>query len=178
MAYAGRVPDSRKQHFVDELKRHYGEIIAGARGAEVDMSQAAETLQGEARNRDDAKSAVEFNRMAGAHKQRRERAKREVDALVRFAGGGLPTLRPTARVCLGALVDVSVEDENGSEERTFFVLPVGAGTQLTGPGGDGYVSVVTPESPVGRGLMGAVAGDSFDVSTGGVDREWTVVDVC
>ena len=172
------MPDSRKQHFIDELKSHYGEIIAGARGAEVDMAEAADTLQGQARNREDAKSAVEFSRMAGAHKQRRERAKREVDALVRFTAAGLPTLRPTARVCLGALVDVCVEDEKGSEERTFFVLPVGAGNQLTGPGGDGFVSVVTPESPVGRGLVGTVAGDSFELSTAGVDREWTIVDVC
>jgi transcription elongation GreA/GreB family factor len=172
------VTDPRKQHFVDELKRHYGEIIAGARDAEVDLAEAAERLQSEAKGREDAKGAAEFARMAAAHKARRERAKREVDALLRFASGGLARLRPTARVCLGALVDVSIEDEDGSEERTFFVLPVGAGNELRGPGGDGFVSVITPDSPVGRGLVGAVAGDSFEVSVGDVDREWTVLDVC
>jgi transcription elongation GreA/GreB family factor len=101
-----------------------------------------------------------------------------VDVLIRFAQGGLRSLAPDAKVGLGALVDVSIEDEHGSEERTFFLLPVGAGIELLGPGGDGFISVVTPDSPVGRGLMGAVAGDSFEISTRDHDREWLVVDVC
>lgn len=168
----------RKRHFVDELKAHYGEIIARARGAEVGTAEAAETLQSEARSREDAKGAAEFGRIAATHRVRRERAKREADTLLRFAASGFPSLRSGARVTLGALVDVSIEDEHGSEERTFFVLPVGAGTELDGPGGDGFISVVTPESPVGRGLMGAVAGDSFEIATGDHDREWTVIDVC
>lgn len=168
----------RKRHFIDELKRHYGEIIAGAREAEVGTAQAAETLKGEARSREDAKGAAEFGRLASSHRARRERAKREVDALIRFAQRGLPRYAPTAKVGLGALVDVRVEDDEGSEERTVFVLPVGAGTELAGPGGDGFIQVVTPESPVGRGLMGAARGDSFDVSSGDVDREWTIVDLC
>jgi len=96
----------------------------------------------------------------------------------RFAQRGLPRFAPTSKVGLGALVDVRVEDDDGSEERTVFVLPVGAGTELAGPGGDGFIQVVTPESPVGRGLMGAARGDSFDISTGDVDREWTIVDLC
>ena len=168
----------RKHHFIEELKRHYGEIIAGARGAEVGTAQAASTLQGEARSREDTKGAVEFGRMSNAHKKRRERAVREVDQIVSFATAGLPSYRPTAKVGLGALVDVSIEDDDGSEERTVFLLPVGAGTELTGPGGDGFILVVTPKSPVGRGLMGACTGDSFEISTGDIDREWTIIDVC
>lgn len=168
----------RKRHFVEELKAHYRDIIAGARQAEVGTAEAAETLSVQARSREDAKGAAEFGRMATAHRGRRERAKREVDTLIRFAESGLKPLRRGAKVTLGALVDVSIEDEEGTEERTFFVLPVGAGTELTGPGGDGFISVVTPESPVGRGLMGAVEGDSFEISTRESDREWTVIDVC
>lgn len=168
----------RKRHFIEELKRHYGEIIAQARGAEVGTAEAADTLKGEARSREDAKGSVEFGRMAIAHKKRRERAVREVDAIVDFATTGLPSYRPGAKIGLGALVDVSIEDENGSEERTVFILPVGAGTELTGPGGDGFISVITPGSPVGRGLMGSTVGDSFEISTGDIDREWIVVDVC
>ena len=168
----------RKRHFIEELKRHYGDIIAGAREAELGTAEAADTLKGEARSREDAKGAAEFGRMSVSHKKRRERAVREVDTIVEFATGGLPLYKPTAKIGLGALVDVSIEDDDGSEERTVFILPVGAGTELTGPGGDGFIQVVTPQSPVGKGLMGAVAGDSFEISAGDVDREWTVVDVC
>jgi transcription elongation GreA/GreB family factor len=168
----------RKQHFIEELKRHYGEIIAGAREAEVGTAEAADTLQRESRSREDAKGAAEFGRIASGHRARRERAKREVDAVIRFSQRGLPRYGPNSKAGLGALVDVTIEDDDGSEERTVFILPVGAGTELTGPGGDGFIQVVTPDSPVGRGLMGAACGDSFDISTGDVDREWTIVDIC
>jgi len=168
----------RKQHFIEELKRHYGELIAGARSAELATAEAAETVRSEAKSREDAKGAVELGRIAIGHTERRERAKREVDALIRFATTGLRSLKRDARVCLGALVDVSIDDEGETEERTFFILPVGAGTELSGPGGDGFITVVTPESPVGRGLVGTAVGDSFETSTGGRDREWTIVDVC
>ncbi len=172
------MPNTRKQHFVEELKRHYGEIIAGARQAELGTADAADTLQKESRSRDEAKQAAEFGRVSVTHRKRRERAVRDVDALIDFVGPGLRDLPRNAKVQLGAFVDVSIEDGEGeSEERTFFVLPVGAGTELSGPGGDGFVSVVTPQSPVGKGLMGSMVGDSFEISTGDVDREWTVLDI-
>ncbi|MGY8738844.1 MAG: GreA/GreB family elongation factor [bacterium] len=78
---------------------------------------------------------------------------------------------------IGAIVDVRIEDEVGEEERTLFFLPVGAGEELSGPGGDGFVVVVTPKSPVGSALMGARAEDSFEIVIDGRDREWTVVDL-
>lgn len=178
--YNRRMPrvSARKQHFIDELKRHYGDIIASARQAELGTAEAADTLQKESRSREDAKHAAEFGRSSISHRKRRERAVRDVDALLAFATSALRDFPPTAKVQLGAIVDVSIEDDDGSEERTFFVLPVGAGTELTGPGGDGFLSVVTPKSPVGMGLMGSKVGDSFEISTGDVDREWTVLDVC
>ena len=51
------------------------------------------------------------------------------------------------------------------------------GEELSGPGGDGWVQVVTPRSPVGKALVGAGEGDSFEIVVDGRDREWTVVDL-
>ena len=167
----------RKEHFIQELKAYYAEIIAGAREAELGTAEAADTLQKESRSREDTKQAAEFGRASVAHTRRRERAKRDVDALLAFAQKGLKNLPRNAPVQLGALVDVQIEDETGQEERTLFILPVGAGTELSGPGGDGFISVITPQSPVGKGLMGAKVGDSFELTTGDTDREWTVMDV-
>ncbi len=164
--------------FIDELKAHYREVISFARKAELEAGAAADDIQREARNKNDAKGAVESGRMASGHKTRRLRATRELEKLVRFAAGGARAFGPKSSVCLGALVDVSIEGEEGSEERTLFVLPVGAGTQLKGPGGDGFLSVVGLESPVGKALRGAVVGDEVEVIVKGVDREWTVVDLC
>ena len=69
------------------------------------------------------------------------------------------------------------EEDGEEEERTFFFLPVGAGAELTGPGGDGFVSVVTPASEIGRTLMGARPGDVFDAEIAGALREWTVLEL-
>ena len=60
------------------------------------------------------------------------------------------------------------------EGRTFFLAPVGAGITLTGPDGDGILSVVTPASPVGRAVMGHRTGDVVDVMVGGEVREWAI----
>jgi hypothetical protein len=62
--------------------------------------------------------------------------------------------------------------------RTFFIAPVGAGIELTGPGGDGYLTVVTPSSPIGRAVMGCEAGDVVEIVAAGEKREWTVSFVC
>jgi transcription elongation GreA/GreB family factor len=169
----------RKKHFVDELKALLSETISEARAAEVNAGELAASQHSEVRNRDDAKAATESGRLTQAHGQRRERAKREVDALLHFSANGLKVFRRDAPAGLGALVDVQIEEaETGeTEERTFFILPVGAGAELEGPGGDGFLSVITPDSPVGKSLVGRRVGDSFETAINGVEREWTLMDL-
>lgn len=168
-----------KKHFVEELKAHYRELITGAHRAETTAGRAADAIRSEARGRDDAKAATAEARMALAHGRRRLDAKDELETLLAFVGRGLPRFGRGSAVALGALIDVSIEDPDGaeSEERTLFLLPVGAGTELTGPGGDGYISVITPTSPVGRALLGAHVGDTVEVTTPEHEREWTVIDL-
>lgn len=168
----------RKRFFIEGLKAHYQEIISGAHQAETRAAETAADIQAEARRKEDAKGAVEFGRMSAAHRERRSRAKSELEKLITFASRKLHAYAADAPVQLGAMVDVSIEGDDRSEERTLFVLPVGAGTELTGPGGDGFVSVITPASPVGQAIQGARAGDTVDVVIAGKEREWTVVDVC
>lgn len=169
----------RKKHFIAQLKAQFSESISAARLAEVNAGQLSENMRSEASSRGDTKSAVESGRMAVAHGQRRERTKQEIDRLIEFSSKNLRAFRRDESVALGAMVDVRVEEiESGEEEeRTFFILPVGAGTELEGPGGDGFLSVITPESPVGKSLVGRRVGDSFETEIQGVEREWTVTDL-
>ena len=44
---------------------------------------------------------------------------------------------------LGAVIDAMSEDERGEYSRTFVMLPVGAGEELSGPNGDGIITVLT-----------------------------------
>lgn len=166
-----------KAFFIDELKRVYSDRIAAAARAEGDAADEADHVRGQEKRREDVKQAANQVRLATGHRKRRLRAVSEMEKLLDFAGGGLRRFKPSDRVGLGAMVDVRIEDEKGEEERTLFFLPVGAGQELSGPGGDGFVVVVTPLSPVGKALMGSRVEDSFEIVVDGQDREWTVVDL-
>jgi transcription elongation GreA/GreB family factor len=166
-----------KQHFLTELKETYQERIAGAARAESEAVAETDLTEREPRRSEDRKQAALQDRLASGHRRRRKQAVAELERLLEFAERGLRRFRSTDRVDLGALVDVRVEGEEGEDERTLFFLPVGAGTELRGPGGDGYVTVVTPGSPVGKALFRAEIDDGFEIVIDGREREWTVVDL-
>lgn len=141
-----------------------------AQTARVAMEGAArEARDGATANekRENARVSQENSNLARGHLARLDRATEELAALEKFRP---PRLAPTARVAVGAVVEV----EDDGEGRTFFLAPVGAGIELTGPGGDGFLSVVTPASPVGRAVLGRNVGETIDVVVKGETREWTI----
>lgn len=120
-----------------------------------------------AEKREDARVSQEYGGLARGHKARLEKANADLAALDKLRIARLP---PKARIEVGAIVEV----EDGSEGRTFFLAPVGAGIELTGPDGDGFLSVVTPSSPIGRAVIGRTVGHSFEIEVKGEAREWTI----
>jgi transcription elongation GreA/GreB family factor len=122
-----------------------------------------------AEKREDARAALELAGIASTQSKRAQRAIADADALATFRPG---PCRPDAVIALGAVVEIELE--GGGEGRTFFLAPTGAGVSLTGPGGDGFLSVVTPASPVGRAVLGKKVGDVVDVTVVGVLREWQI----
>ena len=155
-----------KQFLIDQLADR---IRSSARTA-LDASEAAavEARDGAtpAEKREDARAALELGGLGRAQERRAQRAIAEVDELARWKPG-----RAQAAM-LGAIVEI--EDGDSGEGRTFFLSPVGAGVTLTGPGGDGFLSVVTPASPIGRAVIGKRVGDVVDVTVDGDIREWTI----
>lgn len=158
-----------KQFLLEQLIDH---LRASARAA-LSQSEvaAAEVVDGAtpSEKREDARAALEYGRLAGAQSLRARRALAEIDALTSFKP--LPW-RKGAPIGPGAVVEV--EDADSREGRTFFLAPVGAGVTLTGPDGDGILSVVTPASPVGRAVLGRRPGDVIDVTVDGEVREWSI----
>jgi transcription elongation GreA/GreB family factor len=120
-----------------------------------------------AEKRDDARVALEWSGLARGQARRAAQLRAEIAALASFApkpfGRG-------AAVGLGAVVEV--EQESGGA--TVFLAPAGAGEELTGPGGDGFLTVVTPSSPLGRAVIGRRAGDTVEARIGGELREWEI----
>jgi len=119
--------------------------------------------------REDARAAHQLASLGRAQQRRAQQALAEVDSLAQFRPAPLPG---NASISVGAIVEV--EDEESGEGRTFFLAPVGAGITLTGPGGDGHLSVVTPASPIGRAVLGKKTGDIVDITVDGDVREWSI----
>lgn len=69
----------------------------------------------------------------------------------------------------GALVRI----EQGDAEGLLLLAPYGGGTKVA----DGRVQVVTPQSPLGRALLGKRAGDECEVVLAGRSRSITIAAV-
>src|SRR5678815_6182389 len=138
-----------KHFLIEQLAAHLRQSDEVARRAGADAREAARSLQTESEKKEDGRAAIEFGSLATGQSARSRKVQEELQQLAAFFNRGIPTFGRTSPVGLGAIVDVSVEGERGEQERTFIVLPVGAGTELTGPAGDGFLSVITPASPVG-----------------------------
>jgi transcription elongation GreA/GreB family factor len=159
-----------KDELVAQLEAQLRELAQEAEAAGAAAAQEARAGATSKEKRADARVAIEYAGLARGQVARAERARRELDTLAKFRAAAIPG---GGRVALGAVVEV--EDEETGEGRSFFLAPAGAGMTITGPGGDGYFTVVTPNSPVGRAVLGRRVGEVFDVTVRGETREWTVM---
>jgi transcription elongation GreA/GreB family factor len=160
-----------KRSLVDQLAHRIRQSAATAQRAGEDAATAARDGATPAEKREDARVALEQQSLAKGQLRRADRARADLAALEAFRPLGLPC---GARITVGAVVEV----EDGEEGRTFFLAPVGAGVELTGDGGDGFLSVVTPASPLGRAVLGRKVGDTIEVEVKGEPREWRITYVC
>ena len=140
-----------------------GQLAAKLKGIYEQSLRAAEDARLEAKT-----GAPRAVNLAAATRQRLEAAQASWEAVADFK----PTiLRKGERIGLGALVEL----EDGEGGKTLFMAPAGAGEELTGPGGDGFLHVVTPGSPIGKGLLGKKVGDVVEVMVKGELAEWDIV---
>jgi transcription elongation GreA/GreB family factor len=159
-----------KHALVEQLASRIRQSAAIAERASHDAAQTARDGATPAEKREDARVALEHQSLAKGHTVRAERARTELAALDAFRPARLAT---GARITVGAIVEI----DDGDEGRTLFLAPVGAGIELTGPGGDGFLSVVTPASPIGRAILGRKRGETVEIEVLGESREWTISDV-
>lgn len=156
-----------KQTLVAQLRARLAEALRVAERAHEASAEEARHGASPAEKRDDARVALEWSHLARGHSRRAAQLRADLQSLDGFAP------RPLARgaaASLGALVEVEHEDGG----LTFFLAPAGAGEELTGPGGDGFFTVATPASPLGRAVLGRRVGDVVEARIGGERREWTI----
>lgn len=156
-----------KKFLLEQLATHLRESASVARKAGQAAAEEARDGATAAEKRENARVAQEYSSLARGQIERASRTAAELSTLETFRPPRIPRGGPVA---LGAIVEV----EDGEQGRTFFLAPVGAGVELSGPGGDGFLSVVTPVSPVGKAVLGRRVGDTLEVTVQGEDREWTI----
>lgn len=157
-----------KRALIDQLIAKVSESIAVAEREGAAAAEAARDGDDAMAKRDDARMAIEYGGLARGQQLRVKQSRVALATLEAFR----PAPIANGRVDLGAVLEI--EDEENGAGRTLFIAPAGAGVELTGPGGDGFLSVVTPGSPIGRAAMGQRVGDSFDVTVAGVTRSWEI----
>jgi len=158
-----------KQDLVAQL---VSQLQASARSALAARdATAAEAREGATpdEKREDARAAHQMATLGLAQQRRAQQALAEIDALAAWNPGPLAF---SAAVKVGAIVEI--EDAETGQGRTFFLAPVGAGVTLTGPGGDGVLSVVTPQSPIGTAVLGRKVGDTVEIVHAGELRDWQI----
>lgn len=158
-----------KAYLVDQLAQQLKNSVRIALEAGNAAAEEARDGATAAEKREDARVAIEFAGLAKGQKERAKRAQDQLSMIELFRPGKFAARAPIA---IGAIVEI--EDPDEGEGRTFFLAPAGAGITLTGPGGDGYLSVVTPVSPIGKAVLGRRVGDIIDVTVAGDLREWTI----
>lgn len=130
--------------------------LATARAAHAAAVEGA--THGEARAENDKDTrGLEQSYLARGHAARVEELEAVLPALAALAVGPAGP-----RVSLGAVVTV---DDDGSRLR-YYLAPWGGGVTLAGG-----IQVVTPQSPIGRGLLGKQVGDVAEVHRPGGVRE-------
>jgi transcription elongation GreA/GreB family factor len=166
-----------KRFFVEQLRQQFVSGLAITMRAEYDAREASRHMATESEKKEDGRVAIEFGNLAGAQALRARQARGEIEALDTFARQSPSVYSRNTPIGLGAIIDLADASENGAPERTFILLPVGAGAELTGPNGDGFLSVITPASPIGKALVGKRVGDIVEVMIHGEVREWSIADV-
>jgi transcription elongation GreA/GreB family factor len=70
---------------------------------------------------------------------------------------------------------VLLEDDDG-DRRQVFLGPESGGLKITD--GTAEIVVITPQSPLGRALIGKMTGDQLQTGTGPTQKTVTIVEVC
>jgi transcription elongation GreA/GreB family factor len=158
-----------KSDLVRQLARQLEGSARAALSARNTAAQEAREGATPDEKREDARAAHQLATMGRQQQRRAQSALTDADRLLQFKPAALPA---NAAIAVGAVVEI--EDAETGEGRTFFLAPVGAGITLTGPGGDGHLSVVTPISPIGKAVLGRRVGDVVDVTVERDIHEWQI----
>jgi len=161
------VDASDKRALMEKLLADIAQSIAVLTRAAHEAREAATHEDAKPENDKDTR-AVEAAYLAGAQANRARDLERAAAAL---AGLALKAFRPGEAIASSALVEL---DQEGSSH-WYFLAPQGGGLRASVGGVE--VQVITPQSALGRELLGKAEGDDLEVTVQGKLRTYEIVRV-
>lgn len=156
-----------KQRILKELISLVEKDLGVARAAAKAAVENATGEESKPENQYDTR-ALEASYLAAGQNARAEELARSLKNLRELP---LKAFGADTPIASGALVEIDCE----GERFTYFVLPGGAGLSLFE--GSRKVQVLTPESPLGKLVIGRVEGDTFDFTRAGARKEYEILKV-
>lgn len=160
---------SFKNRVISALADQIREQLATAAKALEDAQDSIQSGDDRARNRGERGVIQEKAWLMEALVNRVDTLREASATLSRVDGG------PRERVCLGCLVEVELDLESAPEARTYFFHSSYGGASVEVDGRT--VTVLTPQAPMGRALLGKEADDDFEVRLEGKVIEGSVTEV-
>jgi transcription elongation GreA/GreB family factor len=158
----------RKRALLASLISHVEAEIANMRRAALDAAEAATHAEAKPENDKDTR-ALEASYLAAGQASRVGELE---TALKLLTGLELRDIGKSTPICASAVI--TLEEEDGTRS-VFFMSPHGGGVRLDLDGTS--VQVVTPQSPLGKALLGRTHGDTFELRGKSGLREMTIVEV-
>jgi transcription elongation GreA/GreB family factor len=157
---------ARKEEMRAELVSLVAADLAAAERAHRATTEGATHEEAKPENDKDTR-ALEQSYLARGQARRIEEMRAGLASLERMR---LVELGEEAVGALGAVVELEAET---GDTTTVFVAPFGGGTKVA----SGTIQVVTPQSPLGRAVLGKRTGDDCEVTLGGKTRQFAIVRV-
>jgi transcription elongation GreA/GreB family factor len=161
------MPSVNKPELFAQLKRALEAELGAAERAARETADAANHPEAKPDSDKDTRK-IELSYLAAGQAARA----RELESGLALVGA-LPALpfADRAPISAGALATLEV----GDKTQRVLVCPAGGGLKLEDASGP--ISVVTPQSPLGRALLGRTCGDEFELTVAGRTSEVVIVGV-
>lgn len=156
-----------KTALIDRLRESLTREVAEARRVATETAAAANHPEARPENDKDTRK-IELSYLAAGQAARAHELETAVAMLTTMPVREFDEDDPLGA---GALVELDID---GKTQRVL-IAPAGGGQKLATD--DGEVSVVTPQSPLGGGLLGKRVGESFDLHVAGQIRDVEIIGV-
>lgn len=156
-----------KQALIDRIRETLKAEFVEADRLARDTAAAANHPEARPENDKDTRK-IELSYLAAGQAARA----RELEAALAMLGSlQVRAFTESQPLQAGALIELDV----AGETQRVLLIPAGGGIKISSDLGE--ISVVTPQSPLGRELLGKTVGDSFELVLGGRKREFEIVSV-